>query len=38
MKILLIIIVTSLFCAACGVKDDPKYEAVFKYTVSKKQT
>jgi hypothetical protein len=38
MRILLIIIITSLFYAACGVKDDPKYEGGFKYDVSKKQT
>jgi len=26
MRILIIIITTCLFCASCGVKDDPKYQ------------
>jgi len=27
MQILIIIVATCLFCASCGVKDDPKYQS-----------
>ena len=31
MRLLIIIITTFLFCASCGVKDDPKYQTQNNY-------
>jgi len=31
MRIIIIIVTTFLFCASCGVKDDPKYQSQNNY-------